>query len=96
MVIFLVQKVINNYVMIKICFTHNFTKGGKVNVRTLKEIREEQHITQKELSQKLGVAQSTVSHWEKGDFPLSKINKIAIGKVLNINWEEIQCVQKTK
>ena len=33
----------------------------------LKELRKEKGITQKELSQAIGYAQSTISDWEKGN-----------------------------
>ena len=35
--------------------------------KRLKELREERHLTQKELSQKLNVSQTTVAKWEAGD-----------------------------
>ncbi len=39
---------------------------GYVTGRTIKELREKRKITQKELSEKIGVSDKTVSKWETG------------------------------
>ena len=39
---------------------------GYVTGKTIKELREKRKITQKELSEKIGVSDKTVSKWETG------------------------------
>ena len=43
-----------------------YLKMGYVTGRTIKELREKRKITQKELSEKIGVSDKTVSKWETG------------------------------
>ncbi len=40
---------------------------GYVTGKTIKELRERRKLTQKELSEKIGVSDKTVSKWETGD-----------------------------
>ncbi|MCI8510348.1 MAG: helix-turn-helix transcriptional regulator [Lachnospiraceae bacterium] len=39
---------------------------GYVTGKTIKELRERRKLTQKELSEKIGVSDKTVSKWETG------------------------------
>ena len=44
-----------------------FTREHKVLIALLREKREKASLTQEELAQRLGVSQSFVSKWERGD-----------------------------
>ncbi len=43
-----------------------YMKMGYVTGKTIKELRERRKLTQKELSEKIGVSDKTVSKWETG------------------------------
>lgn len=56
----------------------------------LEEIRKNKKITQKELAEKIGVSQQCISHWEKGDRPMSVSLAKKVAEILNHkNWWEL-------
>lgn len=58
--------------------------------KELKELRKQHGLSQKELSEKLGVTPATLCHWENGTFKMTKIVKLAIAKILNIDYKMIK------
>lgn len=58
--------------------------------KTLKELRKKHNLTQKELSQKLGMTKATYCHLENGNVRMSKITKLAIARVLDVDWKMIK------
>ena len=60
-----------------------------VTGRTIKELREKRKITQKELSEKIGVSDKTVSKWETGkSMPDSSI-MLELCEILGITVNEL-------
>ena len=68
---------------------------GYVTGRTIKGLREKRKITQKELSEKIGVSDKTVSKWETGAtipdldvlLEISKLYDITINDILKPKTE---------
>lgn len=62
----------------------------KINLKfseRLKELRLENNLTQKELAQKLGIAASSISAWERGDYLPSKTRALTILYNLSVIFE---------
>lgn len=68
----------------------------KLNTERIKNLREEQELTQNEMAQKIGCKRSAYSLWElnKNTIPLYYLNKIA--NIFNINIDYLAGLSNTK
>lgn len=57
--------------------------------QTIKELRLQRGITQTELSQALGVKQSCVSKWERGNTVPNVVQVIALAKLFDVSADYI-------
>ena len=53
----------------------------------LKELREKNNYTQKELANKLFKAESTISMWERGDREMDQDTLVTISKIFNVSTD---------
>ncbi len=55
----------------------------------LRKIRQENNMSQKVLSEQIGVSQRIISYWESGkrEMPVRYARKI--GKIFHINWKDL-------
>lgn len=56
---------------------------------TLKELRERTGLTQAQVAKKMFVCQSCVSHWESGDWGLSRKYHKKLAKLYGVSVEEL-------
>lgn len=59
-------------------------------MRTIKGLRADHHLTQKDLAFKLGVSAKTVSEWEGGKVEIKPMHVYALAYIFNINADEIE------
>ena len=57
--------------------------------KRIKQCRKEQRISQKELAQKIGCAEMTISQYERGLYSPKIDTRIAIAKALGVNYETL-------
>jgi transcriptional regulator with XRE-family HTH domain len=57
----------------------------------LKELREKQNLTQKELASKLSVGRTTVTLWERGKNKPRVTMLIKLSKVLHCSIDDLLC-----
>ena len=55
----------------------------------IRELRKEQHMSQKELSSRLGVTQATLSGWETGRFEISLHGLIACSNIFGVSVDSV-------
>ena len=65
---------------------------GYVTGKTIKELREKRKITQRELSEKIGVSDKTVSKWETNQTTPDFDKIIPLCELFGITSEEIDLV----
>lgn len=58
-------------------------------MKTLKELREEHHLTQKQLADELGVNIRTIGKWEHNEVNIPKMTKKYIAQYFDINENNI-------
>lgn len=72
----------------------------KFNLNKIKQLRETNHITQKQLGLLLGISDRAVSKWESGLSKPSGENLISLAKIFNVQVEEFfegsLCTKETK
>jgi transcriptional regulator with XRE-family HTH domain len=68
-----------------ICITNEQSIAPKIT-----ELRERKRLTQKQLSEKIGVTETTIANWERGRSGLDWIERlIRVCKALNCNLEDL-------
>lgn len=63
-----------------------------IKVGSIKEFREYINISQAELSRKTGISQSSISHWEAGNFSFSLKSFMKIRKFANDRGYDIEFI----
>ncbi len=58
-------------------------------VTSIKQLRDKLNISQKELSKKIGINQSTISNWEMGNFSLTMKSFMKVADFAKINGYEL-------
>ena len=58
-------------------------------VTSIKQLRDKLNISQKELSKKIGINQSTISNWEMGNFSLTMKSFMKVSDFAKINGYEL-------
>ena len=68
-------------------------KQARLNLitRFMKEKRNKQNLSQKEMAEQLGVTQSAYSKWESGKVIFKTSHLIKIAGVLNVTVDELLC-----
>jgi len=56
----------------------------------LKQLREDNFLTQEELAEKIGCAEHTISNWERGKQKPTFRNIRKLAKILKVNPKDIQ------
>lgn len=57
---------------------------------TLKQLRVDRLLTQKELAQKIDVEPVTISRWERDAVPPSDINRAKLGRFFDVHPDEFR------
>ena len=70
-------------------------KQARLNLitRYMKEKRNKQNLSQKEMAERLGVTQSAYSKWEGGKVIFKTRHLIKIAGVLNVTVDELLCIK---
>ena len=70
-------------------------KQARLNLITqyMKEKRNKQNLSQKEMAERLGVTQSSYSKWECGKVIFKTRHLIKIAGVLNVTVDELLCIK---
>lgn len=59
-------------------------------MRTIKGLRADNHLTQKDLAFKLGVNVKTISEWESGKVEMKPMHIYSLAYIFGINADEIK------
>lgn len=59
-------------------------------MRTIKGLRADNHLTQRDLAFKLGVSTKTVSDWETGKTDIKPMHVYALAYIFNVNADNIK------
>jgi transcriptional regulator with XRE-family HTH domain len=62
-------------------------------MKTIRELREGQGLTQLEVAYKLGVTPATVSNWERGVHALKVAQLRALARLFGVRMDDIELVE---